>query len=254
LRDCWRLKQLGTEGAGGVASGFLGEAGDLLCGERDGVEVGAASVGIFAVARAGFFGEIHEDLPEAWLAAEGARDFWQRVGLRCGFWRDAQRMARWRAAGFQDYFAAIGGAEGARRVGVGIFRENFGEGRGVGVESLPPVTEGMEDDGAGAENLLYARAIFSGDLDDHVHQFRGAEGLADQRTHAEIFGFFFGVFYGDGFGQRHSTNLISKWQPLAARRDREFVGNGARWPRGGVYRRRRISLLITLRVCPRLFP
>ncbi len=68
----------------------------------------------------------------------------------------------------------------------------------------------MEDDGAGAENLLHAGGIFSGDLDDHVHKFRCAEGLADQRTHAEAFGLFFGVFYGDGFGQRHSTNLNSK--------------------------------------------
>jgi hypothetical protein len=86
----------------------------------------------------------------------------------------------------------------------------------------------MEDDRAGAQNLLDAHGIFSGDLDDHVHQLRRAEGLADERTHAEVFGFFLGVFYGDGFGQRHNTNLISKWRPSAvARRDREFVDNGA---------------------------
>ena len=117
-------------------------------------------------------------------------------------------MAGGRTAGFQDYFCAIGGAEGARGVGVGIFGEEFGEGGGIGIEGRPPVTEGMEDDGAGAEDLLHARGIFSGDLDDHVHQFGGAEGLADQRAHAEVFGFFFGVFYGDGFGERHGTCLI----------------------------------------------
>ena len=117
-------------------------------------------------------------------------------------------MARRRAAGFEDYFGAIGGAEGAVGIGVGIVGENFGEGGDVGIESRPPVAEGMEDDGAGAENLLDAGGIFSGDLDDHVNEFRGAEGLADQRTHAEVFGFFFSVFYGDGFGQRHGGGLM----------------------------------------------
>src|SRR5271170_8496060 len=90
-------------------------------------------------------------------------------------------MARGRAAGFQDHFGAIGSAEGARGIGVWILRENFCEGRDVGFESLPPITEGMEDDCAGAEDLLHARGIFSGDLDNHVHQFPRAESLADQR-------------------------------------------------------------------------
>jgi hypothetical protein len=226
LGDGWGLEELGAEGAGGVAGRFLGQARDLRCGEGDGVKVAAAGVGILAVARADFFGEIHEDLPEAWLAAEGARDFSQRVGLGRRFWRDAQGMARGRAAGFQDYFGAVGGAEGARGIGVGIFCQNFGERGGVRLESLPPITEGMEDDGAGAENLLYARGIFSGDLDDHIHQFRGAESLADQRAHAEVFGFFFGVFYGDGFGKRHSINLVESSRPLLASRDRGGFGEG----------------------------
>ena len=213
-------------------------------GEGDGVEVGAAGVGIFAVARAGlgFFGEVHQDLPEAGFIAQDARDFVQRAGLRGGFFGDAQGMARGRAAGFQDYFCAIGGAEGADGVGVGIFRQNFREGCGVWVESLPPVAEGMEDDGAGAENLLHARGIFSGDLDDHVDEFGGAEGLADQRTHAEVFGFFFRVFYGDGFGQRHGTNLGETWRQSPARQTDGFGD------------RRRIILLITLRFFRRLYP
>jgi len=234
-----------------VAGGCLSQVRDLRGVEGDGVEVGAAGVRIFAVARVGIVGEIHEDLPEAGLAAEGAHDFSQWVGLRCGFRRNAQGMARGRAAGFQDYFGAIGGAEGARGIGVWILRENFGEGRDVGFESLPPITEGMEDDCAGAEDLLHARGIFSGDLDDHVHQFRGAEGLADQRAHAEVFGFFFSVFYGDGLGQRHSTNLILTWQPPLGLRRSERDSGGER---DGVHGLRRASLMITLRVCPWIFP
>jgi len=105
-----------------VAGSFLGQARDLSRGEGDGVEVGAASLGIFTVARAEFFGDIHEDLPEAWLAAEGARDFSQRAGFCGGFFCDAERMAGGRAAGFQDYFVAIGGTEGAGGVGVWILR------------------------------------------------------------------------------------------------------------------------------------
>src|ERR1700683_4188898 len=125
-------------------------------------------------------------------------------------------MARWRAAGFQDYFHTIRSAERARGLGIGILGENFRKSHSVRVESLPPVTERMEYDGARAQNLLHARGIFSRDLHDHVHQFRCAEGLAHQRTHAEVFGFFFGVFYGDGFGQRHGTNLGETSGPSSA--------------------------------------
>jgi len=216
LRDGWGFEEFGAEGPGGVTRGFVSQARDLVGVERDGVEVAAARVGIFAVTRMGFCGEIHQPLPEGGRVAQGACDFVQRAGLRGCVSLDAQRMAWGRAARFQDYFDAIGGAEGARRVGVGIFGENFRESRGVGVKSLPPVAEGMEDDRAGAQNLLHARGIFSGNLHDHVHQLRGAEGLADQRTHAEVFGFFFGVFYGDGFGQRHSTSLGETSRPSSA--------------------------------------
>jgi len=218
LRDCRGSEEFGAEGARGVTRGFVSEARNLVGGEGDGVEVAVARVGIFAVTRVGFFGEIHQDLPEAGFVAQGAGDFLQRAGFCGGFFCDAQGMARWRAAGFQDYFDAIFGAEWARRVGAGIFRQNFGEGCGVRVETVPPVAERMEDDSAGAENLLHASGIFSDDLDDHVHQLRRAESLPDQRTHAEVFGFFFGVFYGDGFGQRHSTNLGEKWRPSPVRR------------------------------------
>ena len=249
LRDGGGFEEFGAEGAGGVLGGFVGQARDLGGREGDGIEVAAASVRIFAIARVGFFGEVHEDLPEAGLVAQGARDFLQRAGgFRGGFFADAQRMARGRAAGFQDYFCAIGGAEGAGRVGIGIFGENFCQGSGVGIESLPPVAEGMEDDGAGAQNLLHPGGIFAGDLNDHVHQLRGAESLADQRTHAEVFGFFFCVFYGDGFGQRHSTNLIAMLHLLRI---------AASWR--GLLRRddgpEAASLLRNqLKIFPRLFP
>jgi hypothetical protein len=179
LRDCGGFEEFGAEGAGGVAGGFSSEARDLVGAERDGVKVAAARVGIFAVARVGFLGEIHQDLPEAGFVAQDAGDFVQQAGL-CGcVSRDAQRMARRRAAGFQDYFDAIFGAEGARGVSVGILGENFRKRGGVRIESLPPVAEGMEYHRAGAQNLLHARGIFSGNLDDHVHQLRSTESLPD---------------------------------------------------------------------------
>ena len=59
MGDRWGLKEFGAYWAGGVARGFLGQARYLLGGEGDGIEVAAAGVGIFAVARMGFFGEIH---------------------------------------------------------------------------------------------------------------------------------------------------------------------------------------------------
>ena len=106
LGDGGGLEDFGAECAGGVARGFLGEMRDLLRGEGDGVEVGAAGVGIFAVARAGLgcFGEIHQDLPEGRFVAQGAGDFLQRIGgFGDGIFCDAERMARGRAAGFEDY-------------------------------------------------------------------------------------------------------------------------------------------------------
>ena len=110
---------------------------------------------------------------------------------------------RGRAARFEDCFGAILRAEWAGGIGVGIAGEQIRERGGVGLEALPPVAVGMEDDGAGAENLLDAAGIFSRDGDDHVHEFGGAEGLADQRAQADGAGFVLGVFYRDGFGEGH---------------------------------------------------
>ena len=76
----------------------------------------------------------------------------------------------------------------------------------------------MEDDGAGTENLLDALRLFSGDSDDHVNEFGGAERLADERPHADEFCFFFGVFDGDGFGEGHGeVGGSSGAKPLEAR-------------------------------------
>ncbi len=129
LGDGRRLEEFGAEGAGGVAGGFVCEARDLGGGEGDGVEVGAAGVGIFAIAGLGLglVGEIHQSLPEVGFVAEGTGDFLQWVRGFCGgFFGDAQRVARGRAAGFQDDFCAVGGAEGAGGIGVRVGGENFG--------------------------------------------------------------------------------------------------------------------------------
>src|ERR1700738_2316143 len=96
---------------------------------------------------------------------------------------------------------------GARGICVGRAGEKIGEFSGFGVETLPPVAVGMEDDGATAENLLDALRIFSGDGDDHVDEFSGAERLADEWAHADEFGFFFGVFDEDGFGKWHGITV-----------------------------------------------
>jgi hypothetical protein len=116
---------------------------------------------------------------------------------------DAQRVARRKAAGLEDYFGAILGAECARRVGVGIFLQDFAQRDGVGFESGPPVAEGVKDDRSGAEDFLDPGEVFAGYADDHVHQLGGAESLADYRADAEVLGFLFRVFDGNGIGQRH---------------------------------------------------
>ena len=65
----------------------------------------------------------------------------------------------------------------------------------------------MKNDGATAENLLDALRIFSGDGDDHVNKFGGAKRLADQRAHADEFGFFLGVLDRNGFGNGHGITV-----------------------------------------------
>ena len=65
-------------------------------------------------------------------------------------------MARRGAGGFQDYFGAIFVAERAGGIGVGIGGEERGEFGSGGVDCVPPVAVGIEDDGAGAEDLLDA--------------------------------------------------------------------------------------------------
>jgi hypothetical protein len=59
----------------------------------------------------------------------------------------------------------------------------------------------MKDDRAAPQDLLQPPGIFSRHLHDHVDKFGGTKSLAHDRANAEMSRFFFGVFYGDGFGQ-----------------------------------------------------
>ena len=165
-------------------------------------------VGIFAVCRSLLTGDIQEGVPEAAPAEETLA---RRVLAA-----EVKRVARRSAGRFEDYLGAIFGPERARRLRVGIFAENLGKLRCVGVDRIPPVAVGIEDDGAGAEYLLDARGIFSGDADDHVDQFGGAECLPDERADADELGVVFGVFNRDEAGQRH-RNTVSEELDLARR-------------------------------------
>ena len=69
---------------------------------------------------------------------------------------EAKRVARGSAGGFEDYFCAIFLAERAGGFGVGIGGEERGELGCGGVDCVPPVAVGIEDDCAGAEDLLDA--------------------------------------------------------------------------------------------------
>lgn len=116
-------------------------------------------------------------------------------------------MTRRRAGGLKDYLGAIFRFERARGIRVGISRQKGCEVGWGGVDCVPPVTVGIEDDRAGAEDLLDAVRIFSCDADDHVDEFAWSEGLADERADADELGVVFGVFDGDGGGEGHGDSL-----------------------------------------------
>ncbi len=120
---------------------------------------------------------------------------------------DAECVARRSAGGFEDYLGAIFLAERAGGIGVGISAEEGGEFGSGGVDCVPPVAVGIEDDRAGAEDLLDAVRIFSCDADDHVDELSGAEGLADEWADADKLGVVFGVFNGDLGGEWHGDSL-----------------------------------------------
>ena len=120
---------------------------------------------------------------------------------------EAKGVARRSAGGFEDCLGAIFLAERAGGIGFGIGGEERGEFGWGGVDCVPPVAIGIEDDGAGAEDLLDAVRIFSCDGDDHVDEFSGAEGLADERADADELGVVFGVFDGDLGGEWHGDRL-----------------------------------------------
>ena len=186
---------MGAKSAGGVASSLLGEGRD--CGGVEGrdVEVGAVGVGVVAIVGRILAREVHECVPKA---ASAEKAFASSVGAR-----EAKGVSSGSAGGFENCFGAIGGAEGARGLRVGICGEDGGEFGGSGVERVPPVAVGIEDDGAGAKDLLDARGIFSRDADDHVDELGGEERLADERAHGDELSVVFGIFDGNGGGERH---------------------------------------------------
>ena len=136
---------------------------------------------------------------------------------------EAKCVARRRTGGFEDYFCAIFLAERAGGVGIGIGGEERGEFGWGGVDCVPPVAVGIEDDCAGAEYLLDAVRVFSSDADDHVDELGGAEGLADEWADADKLGVVFGVFDGNLGGEWHGDTVSEKI----------FVGDG-KWTEGGI--------------------
>ena len=172
-------------------------------------------VGVFAVGGGLGAGEVEEDVPEAAGAEEA---------FACGVCAmEAKGVARGSAGGFEDYLGAIFLAERAGGICVGIGGEERGEFGCGGVDCVPPVAVGIEDDCAGAEDLLDAVRIFSCDADDHVDEFCGAEGLADERADADELGVVFGVFDGDLGGEWHGDTVSEKI----------FAGDG-KWARRGI--------------------
>src|SRR5580704_11359734 len=92
-------------------------------------------------------------------------------------------VARRSAGGFEDYLGAIFLAEREGGVGVGISVEEGGEFEWGGVDCVPPVAVGIEDDCA------------------------GAEGLADAWADADELGVVLGIFDGDLGGEWHEDSL-----------------------------------------------
>lgn len=69
-----KVAQFGAESAGRATGEFVAEMRELVGSERYGINVGAARVGIFAVAGMRIVGEIHERGPEAGGTAQSAGD------------------------------------------------------------------------------------------------------------------------------------------------------------------------------------
>jgi hypothetical protein len=197
-RDLWKDCELGGESARGEICG-LDELGDCGGVEWQDVDVSAMGVGIFAVGGDVRAGEVEEHVPQAARAEEAFA-----CGIRA---MEAKCVARRSAGGLEDNLGAIFLAERAGGVGVGISVEEGGEFGWGGVDWVPPVAVGIEDDCAGAEDLLDAVRVFSCDADDHVDEFCGTEGLADEWADADKLGVVFGVFDGDLGGEGHGDSL-----------------------------------------------
>jgi len=123
---------------------------------------------------------------------------------------EAKGVAGRSAGGFEDYLGAIFLAERTGGIRVGISVEEGGKFGWGGVDCVPPVAVGIEDDCAGAEDLLDAVRVFSCDADDHVDEFGEAEGLADEWADADKLGVVFGIFDGDLGGEWHGDTVSEK--------------------------------------------
>jgi hypothetical protein len=214
-RDLGKDCQLSCERAWGVVGGLLREAGEGGGGEWHGVDVGVVGVGIFTVGGGLLASEVQERIPEAARAEES---------FACCIRAMEANGVAWRSAGgLEDYLGAILLAERAGGIGVGIAAEERREFGCGGVDCVPPVAVGIEDDCAGAEDLLDAVGIFSCDADDHVDEFGGAEDLANERADTDELGVVFGIFHGDLGGEWHGDTVSEKI----------FAGDG-KWTRRGI--------------------
>jgi hypothetical protein len=74
----------------------------------------------------------------------------------------------------------------------------------------------MKNNSPGAQNLLHARKILPGNAHDHVHKLGCTKRLAHHGPHAQIFGFFLGIFYVDGIRERHASILSHEQRTTAA--------------------------------------
>ena len=167
----------------GKLRGFSNETCNCSGIEREHVHIGALGVGVILIGRRALAREIDERVPKAARAEEAL--------ARSIFALEAQRVARRSAAGFEDYLSAIFGTKRARGLRIGVDGEQVCQIHSIGLDCIPPVAIGIEDDSAGVEDLLNALWIFSDDADDHVDEFGRPERLANERTNADELGVVF---------------------------------------------------------------
>src|SRR5579864_6687988 len=104
-----------------------------------------------------------------------------------------------------ECLAASIGAKSTRRVGIRKLREQRSQFIFTELETLPPITVKMKDDGAGTEDLPDTLGFLAGDAEHHVEQFVQTKGLPNDGPEAYIAGLFFGVANRNGLGQGHGA-------------------------------------------------